>query len=303
MSPGASQIELPDPGTILRMEPGDADRLLDRLEADVPSCRGAARLDVPGAREAIVIGDTHGDWRSTVAAARRFLEEPRGRLFVGLGDYVDRAPDDCAQGSVLNALYLLALAGAYPEQVFLLRGNHEMHRAIPVLPHDLPEEIDTLWGPEPDRYQRLVSLLERGPLAASTGNGLYLAHAGFVRNALEGWANRLDRPSEEDLFEILWAECQESRAHRGVPRFNGPDLTEFLRASGCSVFIRGHDPDLNGRWSLGDRCLTIHSSRVFERYGGVLLARADLTVPAHRGSVTLEHLETEGQEFELPGGP
>ncbi len=299
--PETASGQLPTPARILEWDAAAADRALDALEAEVPSSRGMVRLDVPGALEAIVIGDSHGDWRSTEAAVRRFLEQPRGRLFVGLGDYVDRAPSDCGEGSVANALYLLGLVARYPEQVFLLRGNHEMNRAIPVVPHDLPDELGKLWGASPERYGRILSLLERGPLAATTPTGAYLAHAGFPRPAGPGWAERLDRPTEADLLELLWAECQESRVHRGVPRFTSADLTAFGAATGTSLFLRGHDPDLNGRWSLSDRCLTLHTSRLYERYGGVLMARLDLTRPASRDAVTVEHLETEGRRYDGGG--
>ncbi len=300
MTAGAppAAAELLRPPAILRWSPADADRALDALEADVPSRRGAIALDIPGAREAIVFGDTHGDWRSTEAAVARFLEDPRERVLVGLGDYVDRAPADCGFGSVANALYLLHLAARYPEQVVLLRGNHELHRAIPVIPRDLPKELEELWGADPTRSARLDSLLERGPLAATTGSGAYLAHAGFVRDADARWSARLDRPAEEDLVEVVWAECQEARVHRGVPRFTGTDLTAFFRATGASVFLRGHDPDLNGRWSLGDRCLTLQTTRHYERFGGVLIARLDLTRPAAKEAVTIEHLETEGKRYD-----
>lgn len=288
---------LPGPSEILRLEPADADRLLDQLESDVPSHRGAVQVEVGGAREAVVLGDTHGDWRSTQAAVARFLAEPNERLLLGLGDYVDRAPDDCGQGSVANVLYLLGLAARFPERVFLLRGNHELDRRIPVVPHDLPEELDTLWGPDPDRYVRLNALIERGPLVATTANGAYLAHAGFLLDADASWRSRLDRPGETELLEVTWAECGASRIQRGVPRFTPMDVERFLRTSGCSIFLRGHDPDLNGIWSFGDRVLTLHTSRVFERYGGVLAGRLDLTVPAAAGSVRIEHLETEGREY------
>jgi hypothetical protein len=290
----------PSPESILKLGPEQVDGLLDELEADVPSRKGLARIELPGAEEAIVIGDTHGDWRSTVAAVQRFLEDPRRRIFVGLGDYVDRAPDDCGEGSVANALYLLALAARHPERIYLIRGNHELNRWIPVLPHDLPAEIDALWGPDQDRYTRLQALLDRGPLAASTESGAYLAHAGFPRSAEPNWPERLDHPTEDEYLDLTWSECTESRIHRGVPRFTTIDLARFQSVSGTTLFLRGHDPDLNGRWSCGDRCLTLHTSRIFEEYGGVVIGRLRLDRPASRDAVRVEHLDTEGREFEAP---
>ena len=294
------EVAFPGPLEILRLDAADADRLLDRLEADVPTHRGAIAVDLVGAVEAIVVGDIHGDWRSAEAAAQLFLEAPHQRLFVGLGDYVDRAPDDCGEGSVATALYLLGLAARYPDRVTLLRGNHEMNRVIPVLPHDLPSELDALWGPDPDRYTRIESLFARGPLAATTAGGAYFAHAGFLKDPAPDWAQRLEKPGEEEVLALTWSECTESRVHRGVPRFSTADLANFGQATGTSLFLRGHDPDLNGRWSCGDRCLTIHTSRIYERYGGVLCARLALDGAADRKAVRIEHLTTEGQEFDPP---
>jgi Calcineurin-like phosphoesterase len=288
------------PRALLDLTAEAADALIDRLEAELPAHRGAIAIEVAGVDEAIVFGDTHGDWRSTEAAARRFLEDPQRRILVGLGDYVDRAPDDCGQGSIANILYLFELAARFPDRVFLLRGNHELNRQIPVLPHDLPEELDTLWGPEPERYARVNALLDRGPLAATTSSGYYFAHAGFLTDAGPTWRERLDRPGEEELLALTWSECNESRIQRGVPRFTTKDLERFAAVSRTRVFLRGHDPDLNGQWACEDRCLTLHTSRVFERYGGVLIARLDLEVPAKRDGIRIEHLETEGVEFDPP---
>jgi hypothetical protein len=114
------------------------------------------------------------------------------------------------------------------------------------------------------------------------------------------WGAKLDRPDEETLVELVWAECNDSRLHRGVPRFARADWARFASLSGASLFLRGHDPDLNGRWSLNESCLTLNTSRIYERYGGVLMARLDLTQKASRAAVKVEHLETEGLEFEAP---
>jgi hypothetical protein len=296
----AGGAELLGPREILRLGPEDADQLLDRLEAEVPVSDGVATLPSTGVREAIVFGDTHGDWRSTEAVARGFLSQVDDSCLVGLGDYIDRPPDDCPNGSVANALYLLQLRAIYPDRVVLVKGNHEATRRIPVVPHDLPEEVDDLWGPQVERYSRILGLMERGPWAATSSTGAYFAHAGFPSQPPEGdWKEPYRSPSEGLVFDTVWRDAEASAFQRGgAPPFGLRELEKFLDLVGGTVFLRGHDPDLTGRILYGGRCLTLHTTRVYERYGGVLFARVPLDHRVKSGrNVGLEHVATEGKDF------
>jgi hypothetical protein len=287
------------PHEILGFEPEEADALLDALEARVPVAPPVVRL--PDAPEATVFGDTHGDWRTTRAIVEGLRARPPGSVLVGLGDYIDRVPPDCPDGSVANALYLLGLVASAPDRVVLLKGNHETARWVPVLPSDLAAEVDDLWGGEVDRYARIVGLLERGPWAAVSENGLYLAHAGFPLHRTPGrpWFEPLEDPTEETVLDQVWRDAAPSRAERGAgPPFTEGDLARFLADAGASVFLRGHDPGLLGRWIFSDRCLTLHSTRVYERLGGVIVARVPLRGPLRSKGVVVEHVATEGRTFE-----
>ncbi len=288
----------PTPAEILALEPEAADELLEELERNVPV--QPSLLPLRGAEEAFVFGDSHGDWRSTQELVTRWLTLDPPALLVGLGDYVDRHPDDCPNGSVANALYLLSLAARFPQRVVLIQGNHETARRLPVLPRSLPEEIDDLWGPRDDRYERLVGLLERGPVAATTESGVYLAHAGFPRERPPGrWAGAFERPDDDALADIVWAECDASRNRRGAaPAWGRADLDRFRQDSGLGVFLRGHDPDVVGRPLYDDRCLTLHTTRIYERYGGVIAARVPLgsRIDSVR-SLSVEHLPSEGRSY------
>lgn len=266
-------VRTPEPEQIAELSPEEADELLERLEASVPARPALTELGGLAASEAVVFGDSHGDWKATRAPVERFLEAPQERCLIGLGDYVDRAPEDCAGGSVANSLWLLGLAAAFPDRVVLIAGNHDLSRRVPALPHDLPEEVDLLWGPESSRYTRLLGLLERGPLAVSSGNGVYLAHAGFPRGAPRDWRERIGANTEETILDLAWSDCAASRIDRGlgVP-FDEPELARFLTTSGHSVFLRGHDPMLTGRPLYHGRLLTLHTTRVYARFGGVVYA-------------------------------
>jgi calcineurin-like phosphoesterase family protein len=293
----------PTPEEILRLDPDGADALLDTLERTVPVHSPLVKIPTASLREAIVFGDSHGDWRSTLEVERRFLAGGVPRLLLGLGDYVDRAPPDCGAGSVANALHLLALAGQAPDRVYLLQGNHETTRRIPTEPHDLAEEVDALWGPDATRCTRIEALLERGPLAAVLPEMVYLAHAGFpLVGSQDDWARAFTTVDDDRLAEIVWGQCDLSRYRRAaVPTWGGRDLERLFRASGIRIFLRGHDPDLTGRPLYDGHCLTLHTCRVFERFGGVIVGRFPLGRPIESTrDVLLEHLPTEGQHFAIP---
>ena len=286
------------PREILSLDPAGADQLLEQLERTVPV--HPPLLSLSGADDALVFGDSHGDWPSILELFRLWSGGPSRTLLVGLGDYVDRSPEDCPNGSVANALYLLSLAARYPDRVFLLQGNHETNRRIPAFPRTLPEEVDDLWGPEEDRYHRLEGLLERGPLAATAPSGAYLAHAGFPRGELGNpWTRAFDRPDDDRLAEIVWAECDASRNRRGAaPAWNGQDLDRFLGATALRLMLRGHDPDIIGRPLYRERCLTLHTTRIYERFGGVLAATLPLGVPlVSVRSIQVHHLPSEHRSY------
>jgi hypothetical protein len=291
------------PNQLLRFSAEEVDDLLDRLEAEVPVSSGLTEIAGSGSATALVFADTHGDYPSTEEVVRRFLGADVNCHLIGLGDYIDRPPEDCPHGSVANALYLLQVAAAFPDRVHLLQGNHESVRRIPALPHDLPEEVDDLWGPEDTRYQRIIALLERGSYAARTTSGAYLCHAGFPSGPPAPFPPEdLRDPPESLVADLLWRDPTASRLDRRVaPAFTERDLKQFLAHIGANVFLRGHDPDLAGRWIFGDRCLTLNTTRVYESYGGVLLAQLPLGRPFRPPrEVLVEHLSTEGRGYRVP---
>ncbi len=285
------------PEAVLRLSAEEADQLLSALEDRVPSRPPLEELPEPRGGVAVVFGDTHGDWRSALEAVHAFDAAGPSAHLVGLGDYVDRSPRDLPAGSVANVLFLLSLVAAHPERVHLLQGNHETVRRIGVAPHSLPAELRQLWGPLPERYSRLLGLLERGPIAATTPSGAYLAHAGFPQGTLPSpWSDAVDPTDESRLAEIVWAECERSSGRRGASTpWGEAELERFLGATGLATVWRGHDPDLVGQPLYDDRVMTLHTTRVYQRYGGILFAELPLDRPLRSvSSARVHHLATEG---------
>jgi hypothetical protein len=81
-----------------------------------------------------------------------------------------------------------------------------------------------------------------------------------------------------------------------IPPWGERELEQFLHASGLTTFWRGHDPDLSGRALYHGRVMTLHTTRSYERYGGVLLAVLPLDRPLPSvDAAEVRHLATEGR--------
>jgi len=89
----------------------------------------------------LFIGDTHGDFEATKEIYKKFLEDPQNTYLVFIGDMIDRGELDFEN---INFLFLLKIQ--YPNNVFLLRGNHEAHSIIGVLPHSFPKSLEEKFG-------------------------------------------------------------------------------------------------------------------------------------------------------------
>ena len=70
--------------------------------------------------EVVIFGDIHGQFYDLIELMRSMRFGKTSKKFLFLGDYVDRG-----QHGPEVVAYLFALKVCYPNQIFLLRGNHE----------------------------------------------------------------------------------------------------------------------------------------------------------------------------------
>lgn len=259
-----------DPVEVSTWAEAEALEQLDLWESVIPA-RTFEEIPEQRDAEAVVLGDTHGDWPTTRLLVDRYLHGPRARArWIALGDYVDRTPRGLPQGSLRNALYVLSLRAALPERVTLLRGNHETQRQMPAGMHALQDESRELWG-STTVAERTQDLFDRLPLAARTQSGLYLAHAGFPMGGDGPLADSFREISERLLSEVVWNDVEGSPAcgHRGIDQepIRAGNLASFLARSDSDALLRGHDPDIAGTLLFEGRLLTVHGSRVFSAAG------------------------------------
>ena len=138
-------------------------------------------VKLPSSGRAIVVGDIHGDLESLYHILREtdFLTragEGEPVYLVMLGDYGDR-------GARSPEVYyvILELKSSLPENVVLLRGNHEGPPDLLAIPHDLPYHMAQKFGPEGrEAYRAVVELWDALHVAAVVEGSLVMLHGGHV---------------------------------------------------------------------------------------------------------------------------
>lgn len=209
-------------------------------------------IEMPPEGEATIVGDLHGDLDSLtqILESSRFMyEAKRGKqsLLVFLGDYGDR-------GVYSPEVYYIALKlkEVFPENVVLMRGNHEGPDDLLASPHDLPDHLQSRFGEDwRTVYSKLKELLKQLYTAVLIPEKCVMLHGGVPSQAksLEDLAYaHLKHPRERHLEEILWSDPEEGingtyPSPRGAGKLFGPDVTtRFLKMLNVKVLIRGHEP-------------------------------------------------------------
>lgn len=230
---------------------------------------------LPPTGKLILIGDLHGDLDSivTILETSHFLaeeEQSKPGTLLFMGDYGDRG-----RYSIEVYHVVLSLKSKFPENVVLLRGNHEFPPDLPCMPYDLPYQFEAKFGGEADETHEAVRSLWNMLYHAVLVEDRYLIlHGGVPSEArsIEDIA-RADEthPRTPHLTEILWNDPVDdlhgtAESIRGAGRLFGQDVTErILSLTGAQTLIRGHEPCPGVRVNHGGRVLTIFSSK--EPYG------------------------------------
>jgi predicted phosphodiesterase len=210
-------------------------------------------LLLPSSGYAIFVGDTHGDFDATKKVISRYLGSNNNKV-IFLGDYVDRGPQ-----SMENINYLSLLKTTYPEDVYLLMGNHEAYDLIPHYPANF------WWGLDTESYTRYAALFSKLPLAVTTENGVLALHGALPDVEKLGDINEINLGSEE-WVKIIWGDFQDSRGrvlggYVGRPQFGRDYFTEIMQGFGKNLLIRSHQPFTPILYD--NRCLTLFTSSAY----------------------------------------
>jgi len=244
-----------EPDRVLGLTRDEIETLLEQAEGRFEREPKLIRLT---SGHAIFVGDTHGDFDASKKIIVSYLR-PENRV-IFLGDYVDRGPQ-----SMENINYLLSLKLAYPENLFLLTGNHESYAITPFHPADFWDRLN--WE-DRELHQRYASLLAKLPLAACAENGVIALHGALPRLENLEDINEIAVGSEE-WRQITWGDWQERSVaflgddvFTGRPQFGQEHFDEMMARFGMNLLIRSHQPTARPVM-FGGRCLTIFTSSAY----------------------------------------
>jgi protein phosphatase len=241
-----------------------------------------------------IIGDLHGDIESLMKLnskvnISKHLEDKSNKV-VFLGDYVDRGSNQLETFE-----YALNLYKSCPEQVILLRGNHESPADMPAYPNDFGAHIAIRFSEDVSSYlektQRLFDSLLLGVIIEDRA---LLVHGGIPTSG-EGLGEIAYAHQRSHLKEILWYDPMPDNGVRESKRGSfGPDITNrFLDSLGVETLIRGHQADPKGYKVDHGRILTLFSSInpvQYPRAGSYINSQRSALLTCKNHSYKLEEL-------------
>ncbi len=234
--------------------------------------------------EAVVVGDLHGDLESlvTILKSSGFTEKmarSKDATLVFLGDYGDR-------GAYSAEVYytVLKLKLAFPEQVILLRGNHEGPEDLMASPHDLPMQFQFRfqkdWTNAYAKTQELWGCLHNAVLVEER---YLMVHGGLspkIQSTQDLAQAHMTHPQNEYLEDLLWSDPDDNvedvyPSPRGAGNLFGRTVTKKVLARlNAKILIRGHEPSAEGfKINHDGKVLTLFSRRdspYFNTHGAFL---------------------------------
>jgi diadenosine tetraphosphatase ApaH/serine/threonine PP2A family protein phosphatase len=214
-----------------RIEFGQAIQIIEDAKSILIREPNILRLEAP----VVAVGDVHGQYYDLLSLLEEGGKPGIDETYLFLGDYVDRGSFSCEV-----MLLLLSLKIAYPDRVFLLRGNHECGS---VSGHfGFKEECKTKYGV--NVYYKFLLCFQTMPLAAviSTAYGDIFACHGGISPSLKTLEDidRIDRFVEPEtdplLLDLLWADPM---SDENVMEMNDEDYQSFMEVDWASNPARG----------------------------------------------------------------
>jgi len=244
-------------------------KLVDLTDEEIRQLCSASRaifLDQPNLLEIVapvkICGDIHGQYGDLL----RIFEYggfPPDSNYLFLGDYVDRGKQ-----SLETICLLLAYKVKYPENFFLLRGNHEsasINRIYGFYDECKRRFNQKLWKIFTDCFNCLpvAALIDDKILCMHGGLSPDLAKLDQIRNL----TRPCDVPESGLICDLLWSDPDKNvkgwgANDRGVSYTFGADLvSEFLAKHDLDLVCRAHQVVEDGYEFFADRQLvTIFSA-------------------------------------------
>ena len=211
----------------------------------------------------VIIGDLHGHILDLFRILKKFGFPPSIN-YLFLGDIVDRG--DFSTETVVLVFILKIL---YPNNVFIIRGNHEFSDMCKS--NGFSNELLTLYEDKivENEFYDTFSYI---PFGALINNNILCVHGG-IGPTLTNIEQILliKRPlisfSDETVLSLTWSDPSDyihtyQISPRGLGYFFGNDsLLEFLNNNNLNLLIRGHECVHNGtEYQLNKKMITVFSA-------------------------------------------
>jgi serine/threonine-protein phosphatase PP1 catalytic subunit len=229
-----------------------------------------------------IVGDVHGQYTDLIRMFEMCGFPPKAN-YLFLGDYVDRGKQ-----SLETILLLFCYKLKYPENFFLLRGNHECANVTRV--YGFYDECKRrcnvkVWKTFIDTFNCL-------PIAAIVAAKIFCVHGGLSpalghMDDIRNIARPTDVPDYGLLNDLLWSDPADMEQdweanERGVSYcFGKKVITDFLAANDFDLVCRAHMVVEDGYEFFTDRVLvTVFSAPnycgEFDNWGAVMSVSTEL---------------------------
>lgn len=245
------------PGTLVELDEAEIETLCHRSRAIFMSQPMFLELEPP----IKVVGDIHGQYYDLLRLFEYGAYPPESN-YLFLGDYVDRGKQ-----SIESICLLLAYKIKYPENFFILRGNHECASINRI--YGFYDECKRRYSPR--LWKRFTDCFNCLPVAAVIADKIFCMHGGLspeLKNFDQ--VRKLARPTGVPdtglLCDLLWADPENivgwGESDRGVSYIFGPDIVDtFCKRFEIDLICRAHQVVEDGyEFFAGRRLVTIFSA-------------------------------------------
>lgn len=217
----------------------------------------------PGA-SVTILGDTHGQFDDLYTVLEVTDISDRNVLIFN-GDLVDRGPK---QLQLITMALLLKLA--YPQTVFIVRGNHETRVMNEATECGFKAVVAGKYGVR--MWHRISDVFDQLPIAAVVEGRIFCVHGGLPSKAADSLTLdeiRSLRKGDVDgwAFELLWNDSSPAKGMRdnlrgpGTYTFGADVTRKFTEHNNLKAVIRAHDVRMSG-YSIehANRLMTVFSA-------------------------------------------
>lgn len=203
-----------------------------------------------------VVGDVHGQYTDLIRMFEMCGFPPKAN-YLCLGDYVDRGKQ-----SLETILLLLCYKLKFPENFFLLRGNHECANVTRV--YGFYDECKRRCNVK--IWKTFIDCFNTLPIAAIVAGKIFCVHGGLSpalrhMDDIRNIARPTDVPDYGLLNDLLWSDPADMEQdwepnERGVSYCFGKNvITDFLAVHDFDLICRAHMVVEDGYEFFNDRVL------------------------------------------------